>query len=321
VNRRTYTIAIAALALAACSRNASDRFVGYAEADLVYVSSAVGGILQTLAVDRGARVERGALLFRLEPDPEAHDRAAAAARAESAAAQARNLKKGKRPDELRAVEQQLAQAQAALQLSRQELARNEQLVKQGFVAATRLDELRSGRDRDVARVAELQAQLAVARDAARPDEIASADASQRAAESELAGSQWRELQTARLAPVAAAVFDTLYRVGEWVPPGSPVVSLLPENALKLRFYVPERELARIRVGSRVEVGCDGCPPAMTAIVNFISPQAEFTPPVIYSNESRSKLVFLVEARPEGAAATALKPGQPIDVRLAAEAAR
>jgi HlyD family secretion protein len=67
----------------------------------------------------------------------------------------------------------------------------------------------------------------------------------------------------------------------------------------------------------VAVACDGCPSGLEAIVQFVSPQAEFTPPVIYSNESRAKLVFLVEARPAAAAVATLKPGQPVQGRLPA----
>ena len=303
------------LALTACTRVDADRFSGYAEAELVYVGPAIGGRLQTLAVERGARVKAGQLLFELERDPESLARAAAAARAEGAAAQTRNLRKGRRVDELRAIEQQLVQARAALDLSTKELKRNETLVAQGFLSPNRLDELGTARDRDAARVAELQANLAVARDAARPDEIAAAEAEQRAAESDLASSRWREEQTRGSATRAGVVQDVMYRPGEWVAQGSPVVALLPDGAIKVRFFVPQAALARVRVGDAVPVSCDGCPTGMAARVSFVSDQAEYTPPVIYSNESRAKLVFMVEAKPDEKTAQQLKPGQPVDVRI------
>jgi HlyD family secretion protein len=306
---------LGALVLGACTRADPDRFSGYAEAEFVYVAPAVSGRVQAIDVQRGQRVERGAPLFRLEPDPESYERAAAAARAEQASAQASNLRKGRRVDEIRAIEQQLEQARAALALSTAELARNTALVEQGFLSPGRLDESKSARDRDAARVAEVQAQLAVARTAARPDEIAAAEAAQRAAESDLGASSWRERQSRATAAVAGVVHDITYRVGEWVPQGSPVVALLPDAAVKLRFFVPQAALARIAPGDSVQVACDGCPSGMTAQVRFISTQAEFTPPVIFSNESRSKLVFMVEAQPQGDAAQSLRPGQPVDVRL------
>jgi len=309
-------LAGANLLATACSRVDPNHFSGYAEADLVYVAPAVGGRLQALAVERGARVERGAPLFQLEADSEYFNRAAAAARAERAAAQTSNLRKGKRVDELRAIEQQLAQARAALALSSADLARSEALVRQGFISVNRLDELRSARDRDTARVAEVQAQLATARDAARPDEILAAEADQRAAQSDLASSRWREEQTRGVAAQSGTVQDVMYRPGEWVAQGAPIVALLPDGAVKARFFVPQESLARIHIGDVVALSCDGCPPDMKANVSFVSSEAEFTPPVIYSNESRAKLVFMVEARPDAAAAQVLKPGQPIDARIA-----
>ena len=305
------------LLLAACTRNDPDRFGGYAEAELVYVGPSIGGRLQKLSVERGARVKKGEVLFELERDPETLEKAAAAARAERAAAQVRNLRKGKRVDELRAIEQQLAQARAALMLSTNELKRSEGLVAQGFLSPNRLDETKATRDRDAARVAEVQAQLATARDAARPDEIAAAEAEQRAAESDLASTQWREDQTLGRSTAAATVHDVMYRPGEWIGQGLPVIALLPDGAIKVRFFVPQAALARIRLGDSVAVSCDGCPAGLTARIAFVADQAEYTPPVIYSNESRAKLVFMVEAKPDEKSAQLLKPGQPLDVRIAA----
>lgn len=307
---------VALVTTAGCSRPDADRYGGYAEAEFVYVGPLLSGRLEAVNVERGQRVEAGAPLFRLDPDPEAYERATAAARAEQAAAQTSDLRKGKRADEIRAIEQQLAQAKAALALSTAELARSTALVQKGFLSPNRLDELQAARDRDTARVGEVQAQLAVAKTAARPDEIAAAVAGQRAAESDLALTQWREQQTRGVAIKAATVHDVMYRAGEWVAQGAPVVALLPDDAVKLRFFVPQAALSRVAPGDTVLVGCDGCPPDLTARVQFIATQAEFTPPVIYSNESRSKLVFMVEARPQGEAARTLRPGQPIDVRLA-----
>lgn len=306
--------------LAACSGKRDDVFTGYAEADLVYISSPGPGTLERLDVARGTRVEADAPLFALDTESERIERNAAQARTQRAQSQVRDLNKGKRPPELRVIQEQLAQAEAALEVSTQELKRNEALVAQGFVAAIKLDELRAARDRDQARVAELHAQMVVAKTAARPDEIAAAEATRRAADYDLAQAHWREQQKVRRAPQAALVYDVLYRVGEWVPAGTPVVALQPDSALKIRFFVPQARLAEFKLEARIQVGCDGCPSGLTAIVSFVAPQAEFTPPVIYSNESRDKLVFLVEARPDETTRRALKPGQPVDVRIAQRSA-
>ena len=303
--------------LAGCERAEEPVLSGYAEAELVYVASAAAGTLRSVAVQRGQTVRQGTELFTVEPEPDALGRDAARARQERAQAQERNLRKGRRPEELRATDAQLAQARAALSASASALQRQESLIAQGFISPLQREALVAARDRDAARVRELEAQRRLATESARSDEVEAAAAEARAAGAELALAQWREGQRARSAPVDAQVFDVLYRPGEWVNAGLPVVALLPPQNLKVRFFVPEPLLARVAPGSRVALACDACPAGLTARVRWVSPQAEFTPPVIYSNASRSKLVFMAEADP--APGSGLKPGQPLDVRLVAAA--
>jgi HlyD family secretion protein len=131
----------------------------------------------------------------------------------------------------------------------------------------------------------------------------------------LAQAQWRVDQRHATAPVAALVSDTYARPGETINAGNPVVELLPPQNVLTRFFVPETELARLRVGDHLTISCDSCAPDLEATITFIAPQAEFTPPVIYSKESRAKLVFLVEAKPNASDAARLHPGQPVDVKL------
>jgi HlyD family secretion protein len=108
-------------------------------------------------------------------------------------------------------------------------------------------------------------------------------------------------------------------VGEWVQPGQPVVALLPPGAVRARFYVPEDELASVAAGQPVSILCDGCGAPIAARIEFVGTQAEYTPPVIYSNAQRARLVFRVEARAvEPKDAARLRPGQPVDVRRAGE---
>lgn len=114
-------------------------------------------------------------------------------------------------------------------------------------------------------------------------------------------------------PVAGNVHQIYFRPGETVPAGKPVIALLPPGNIKLRFFVGEAMLPRIAIGDPVEILCDGCAAPLPARITFISRNAEFTPPVIYSRQERHKLVYLVEARPEQA--EKLRVGQPIDVRL------
>lgn len=305
----------AALALFGCRDAPRDVLSGYAEAEYVRVAAPVGGTLLQLSVTRGDTVKAGAPLFVLEQDSERAAREEAQARVETALAQLDNLGKGRRPEEIAAVRAQFAQAQAAQSLSQANLERQQQLLARRFVSPAALDEASSAARRDRARVAELAAQLDVARLAARPDEVRAAEQAVVAARQALAQVQWRLDQKSQRAPVDALVQDTLYRPGEWVAAGMPVVSLLPPANIKLRFFVPEPMLGRIGPGQRVTATCDGCAAPIEAAVSYIAPQAEYTPPVIYSRENRAKLVFMVEARPNLADAMHLHPGQPVDVRL------
>jgi HlyD family secretion protein len=111
------------------------------------------------------------------------------------------------------------------------------------------------------------------------------------------------------------VFDTIYREGEWVAAGSPVVRLLPPQNVKVRFFVPEAIVGGLATGRAVAIQCDGCGGDIPATLTYVSTEAEFTPPVIYSNETRSKLVFMVEARPAVEHAGRLHPGAPVSVRI------
>ncbi len=287
---------------------------GYVEGEYVRIASPYAGSLSLLNVRRGDTIAPGAPLFALEQESERAAREEAAARVRQAQSRLEDLRKGKRPEEVNAVRAQLAQAEASLAQSAAELKRAEDLVAAKFQAPSKLDEARASHLRDRSRVAELEAQLSVARLAGRRDEIAAAEAEVAAARELLAQAEWRVGQKSQRAPQAGVVADTLYVQGEWVQAGMPVVSLLPAENIKLRFFVAEKALGSLKVGQEVRVSCDGCAP-LSAKISYIAPQAEFTSPLIYSKENRASLVFMIEARALPEAAVRLHPGQPVEIRL------
>jgi HlyD family secretion protein len=140
-----------------------------------------------------------------------------------------------------------------------------------------------------------------------------AEAALRTAQARLNSAQTRLARRKVFSPVAGTVEQVYYRVGELVPAGRPVVALLPPGNIKLRFFVNEAVLPKLKLGDTVNVSCDGCDSGLTAKISFIARTSEFTPPVIYSLEERSKLVFLIEARP--ARPERLRVGQPVSVAL------
>lgn len=302
-----------ALLLAACGPRAPAPWQGYVEGEFVRVAAPFAGTLVRLDAQRGQAVKKGSPLFALEAQNEEAARREAAEQARRAQAQLDDLRAGKRPTEIAAAQAQLDQARAALVLSEKELVRQQELVDKGFVSRQSLDQARSARDRDRHRVDELANDLGTARLGARAGEIDAARAQAKAAKEALAQADWRLRQKSVEASVDGLVSDTLFVTGEWVPAGAPVVSILPPANVKVRFFVPESVLGSLRVGQKVAIACDGCGERIVAPVTFVAPQAEYTPPVIYSKDSRAKLVFLVEARPAPQDAVRLHPGQPVDV--------
>lgn len=301
---------------AGCSPPPANTFQGYIEGEYVYIASPLAGTLTNLFVQRGMEAKVNQPLFELEHEAERAARAEASNRLTQANARLEDLKKGKRPPELAAIAARLAQAKVALDLAEKELARIEKLYRDKVISVNERDQAVSARDRTKAQVAELSAELETGHLAARSDEIQAAEFDVEALRATLAKADWSLNQKSQFAPTNGVVHDTLYRQGEWVPAGNPVVVLLPPTNIKARFFVPETKLAAFKQGTRVQVTFDGGAKSYSATVSYISTQAEFTPPVIYSRESRAKLVYMIEAVFSADDAPGLRPGQPIDVQPA-----
>jgi len=136
-----------------------------------------------------------------------------------------------------------------------------------------------------------------------------------AARAVLAQADWKVEQKSVSAPRAGLVYDTMYREGEWVMAGNAVVRMLPPQNIKVRFFVPETLLGSLPLGRKVSLRCDGCAADIPATITYVSSEAEYTPPVIYSNDTRGKLIYMIEAHPTPQDAVKLHPGQPLAVRL------
>ena len=176
-----------------------------------------------------------------------------------------------------------------------------------------MDRARAARDQDRQRVSKIEADLKTAQLGSRSDQVAAAAAVVEAQEAALARADWDLAQKRQAAPVSGVVFDTMYQTGEWVPAGRPVVALLPPQNVKVRAFVPEARLSTLRYGETLRVIVDGVAKPYTGKVSFLSPRAEFTPPVIYSLEEGQKLVYKIEARPLDP--DSLRVGQPVTMHL------
>lgn len=300
--------------LTSCQREDSGIMQGYVEGEYVYVASPLAGELEKLHVKRGDVVKEGAMLFELDNIPEQAALEEAERRLNQAKATLEDAKKGRRPSEMAALEAQLGQARSALTYAEAEMKRQRQLVGTGATSKEDLDRAVNLHDQNKHRVAELEAELQTAKLGQRDDQITAAEAEMKARAAALDKAKWDLAQKQQKATKSGIVFDTLYREGEWVAAGRPVVALLPPANVKVRAFVPEPEIGSVHQGDKMNVSIDGAGPPVVGTVSFISPEAEYTPPVIYSRESRSKLVFMIELVFDPDVAAKLHPGQPVDVR-------
>jgi len=261
------------LSLVACGPADEHKWLGYAEGDNVFVSAPQPGWVSRMTVNRGDWVERGRLLFTLDDTHETATRDQALANIAQAQAA-------------------LAQEQANFVYTGKELTRQTGLAHAHAGVPSELDQVRANHEQSQAHIAQLQGQI-------------------RQMQAVLADARYQLSQRNVISLTHGRVQDVLFRTGEYAPAMTPVVSILPPENVFVRFFVPEKDFARVKLGQRIAISCDGCPKNLTAVVSFIASQEEFTPPVIFSLENRAKLVFKIEARATGG--LKLNPGQPVDV--------
>lgn len=314
--RNAVLVSAALLALSGCGQDKTAVLQGYVEGTYVYVSAESAGLIVERPVAAGDAVEQGALLVRLDDAEQREAVAGAEARLAQAKAQLANLLSGKRDEEISVIAAQLGEARTSFNLAEENYSRQLVLRERGIVAQSVVDDAKARRDTAAANAEAVERQLIVAKLPARPEEIAASERNVAAEEASLAQAKIQLERRQLNAPASGQIEETYYEPGERVSGGQPVVSLLPDANRKIRFFLPEVRLSLVKIGDRIEISCDGCADGLMAEIDRISTQAEFTPPVLYSKDSRDKLVFQIEARPLGATAE-LKAGQPVDVRIVA----
>lgn len=272
--RFKYLIIITIL-FSACSHQNTHEAQGYIEGRYTYMATSVSGILQEILVDRGSRVKKGQELFRLELQPESDLYAAAV-------------------DDLKQVVSARDSIAANLTFVQKTYDRYKVLVPKNAISQSDLDNAQSNFYATSAQLSQANANIAKA-------------------SATLAQSKWTLEQKTVYAPVDAIVFDTYFRLGEYTDKDQPILSLLAPENIKAIFYVPEMDLGHLHLGDTVNVQCDGCDKAYHGKISFISPTAEYTPPVIYSNQTNAKLIYRIEAEFAPQDAYQFHPGQPVYV--------
>ena len=289
--------------------NRSHVLTGYVEGEALYLAAPVSGAVAQVYFQRGDRVKAGDRLFVVDPKQVAAQREQAQAEVGAAQAQAQDARKGLRPIELAVYDANIAAAQARAQDAAADMRRVQPLVRKGIYAPARLDDVRAALQTANAQLAAARRQRDAATLGAREGQVQAADSRVTQAQAGLSAADARLSDLAPVAPSDARVEDVFFQKGEWSVANQPVLSLLPDDRIKLRFFVPEQSLSAYRIGSVVRFACDGCAKGLSAKIIFVIPRPEFTPPIIYSREARDRLVYMVEARPSAR----LNPGQPVDV--------
>lgn len=291
-------------------QDAAPGFNGYLEADYVYVAPVSAGRIVSFSTEQGRTVEFGETLFTLDATQQQNLLDAAEARVSAAEAGLENLVTGSRSEELDVIRAALGKAEADLAQAQSNLSRSERLAAAGTVPDVRVEQDRTALASAQAQASQLRAQLAVAELPARNAQQVAAEANLKAAQADAERARQDVADRVVAAPVSGVVDKVFFRIGEVAGVGAPVVAILPETPLEAWFFVPEIARARFDVGATVTVTCDGCASVPASIIHIAS-EPQTTPPIIYSREERSRLVYLVKARLD--AMNGLQPGQPITV--------
>jgi HlyD family secretion protein len=284
-------------------------FNGYLEGDYLYPAAVTSGRIADVAVEEGQAVKAGDLLFRLEADREQLALAAAEASVAAAKAHLDDLSTGAREADLEVIRASLRKARAERDLAQHNLERSERLVQTGSVTEVKVQNDQTALEAAEAQVAQLAAQLDVAEMPARAAQRQAAEAQVREAEAQADIARRTLTDLTVTAPKPGLVEKLYFSAGEVVSTGAPVLRLLPPGSMKAIFFIPEPARSGFHPGDRMEVTCTGCPAGLTATITRLAESPQYTPPIIYSETERARLVFRAEAQMESDAP--LLPGQPI----------
>ncbi|ASQ47112.1 HlyD family secretion protein [Legionella clemsonensis] len=299
--------------LVGCGQSSQHRYQGYIEGENVYLASPNAGILKQLFVHRGDRVRKGQLLFQLDENPQALEVKQREADLIQAQKTLTDLEQPRRIPEIEAIKAQIEQTDARLKLAEIRVRRMEALYAKQAIDKDSVDAAIAHYQEQQQLKAQYESNLQLARLGSRNEQIKAQQAQVISLEARLKEAQWQLAQKRRYAPADGYIFDIYYRVGEFVGSQQAVLSLLPPENVRVQFFVPVEDLPQFKRGQKIKFLCFGCSQLSTAIIDYISPEAEFIPPLVFSRENKNKLVFRIKARIEQP--DKFKPGEPVTVIL------
>lgn len=306
-------IVLSGLLLTNCGQSDERSYQGYVEGENIYLASPYSGILENLAVQRGQTVSKGQLLFQLDANPQQILIRQYEADLQQATNVLKDLQNPRRTPEIKAIEAQIEQTQAQIKLAEIRVSRFKELYNRQAASKDTFDEAVARYDELVKLKAQYEENLRLAKLGSREEQINAQQAQMISLTAKLDQAKWDLQQKNSYSPAGGIIFDTYYRMGEFVGNQQSVLSLLTPENVRLQFYVPVTELARLKVGQTITFLCYDCNERSSAIIDYISPEAEYVPPLVYTRENRDKLVFRIKASlPEF---QQFKPGQPVTVYI------
>ena len=301
------------------SQNQEDALLLYGNVDIREVDLAFrqpGRLLQ-MQVEEGDRVEKGALLAKLDAKPYREALAVAAANVQLAEAELAKLRRGNRDQDIRRAEAAVKQARAIFTRFSADLARQVELVKTGAASQKNLESVRSAYDEARANLAAAEQALSLQREGFRVEEIASGEARLAAAEAAHSQAKTALGDTLLLAPEGGVILSRIREPGSMLANREPVYTLSLQQTVAIRAYVAEPNLHRAAPGTQVEITIDGKETPYVGQIGFVSPRAEFTPKSVETADLRTDLVYrlrIIVQQPD----SSLRQGMPVTVRFAPE---
>lgn len=311
MNLKLLIIFLLTTVIAGCGDSEPEGFQGYIEGENIYMASPYSGILENLAVRRGEKVSKGQLLFQLDPDPQALLIKEYKADIYQAMHVLKDLENPHRAPEIAAIKAQIAQADARLELAQIRVARNRTLYNKKAIDKDSLDAAIASFNEQQKLKEQYQENLKLALLGSREEQIEAQKAQIASLEAKLAAEEWQVAQKRVYAPANGIIFDTYYRKSEFVGNQQAVLSLLTPDNVQVEFFVPVEELPNLSVGKKITFLCQGCLKSSNATISYISPEAQYIPPLVYGVENSDKLVFRIKAHLYEF--DQYKPGQPVMV--------
>lgn len=309
---RTLAAFILIAALSACG-NPDLTYQGYVEGENIYLASPYYGILEQVFVLRGQSVKKGMLLFKLDPNPQALQIKQAASALEQAKYIYHDMTMPKRTPEITAIMAQISQTETQIRLAALRVNRNQTLYSKHVLDKDTFD-ASVEHYKELSDVkAQFEANLALAKLGSRSSQLKAQQAQVLFLYRKKKEVEWEIAQKSFYAPADGVIFDTYFKKGEFVDSKKPVAALLTTDNRFIEFFVPAGVLPLLSVGKHITFDCQGCSKKNQAQVQYISPEAEYLPPLVYSRENMDKLVFRIKATMDKA--DQFKPGQPVVVTV------